>query len=402
MPSKPITHHSSPITLSGVHFMNGDEAIAEGAIAAGCTFFAAYPITPQSEIAEYYAQYVHDGVVHTELVPVESEHSAMSACVGAAAAGARVMTATASQGLALMIEVVYIAASMRLPIVMALANRALSGPINIHCDHSDAYLARDAGVVHIFAESAQEAYDWMIMAQRIAEHEKVRLPVVVNLDGFTLTHSVQVVEPLPDEEVKEFVGEFKPLYPLLDVDNPSTWGPFAMPDYYFELKRAQQAGMEAVPEVFLKVQEEYSKLSGRTYRGFFETYKLEDADRAIVIMGSTAGTAKVVVDELREKGEKVGLLKVWLWRPFPKEEMVKALSHVSKVAVLDRAFSFGGMGALYLDVASAFVHQDRRPQFVNYIYGLGGRDTTTEQLAQVFEELKTAQPGELRYIGLRE
>ncbi|MCD6128529.1 pyruvate ferredoxin oxidoreductase [Candidatus Bipolaricaulota bacterium] len=382
--------------------MTGHKAVAEAMRQIEPDVVAVYPITPQSEIAEYYAQYVADGIVHTELVPVESEHSAMSACVGAAAAGARVMTATASQGLALMIEIVYIAASMRLPIVMALANRALSGPINIHCDHSDAYLARDAGVVHIFAESAQEAYDWMIMAQRIAEHENVRLPVVVNLDGFTLTHSVQVVEPLPDEAVKKFVGEFKPAYPLLDVDNPSTWGPFAMPDYYFELKRAQQAGMEAVPEVYLQVQEEYSKLSGRPYKGFFEAYRLEDAERAIVVMGSTAGTAKVVVDELRAKGEKVGLLKVWLWRPFPKEEIVKALSHVSKVAVLDRAFSFGNMGALYLDVTSAFVHQDQRPQFVNYIYGLGGRDTTTEQLAQVFEELKTAQPGELRYIGLRE
>ena len=382
--------------------MTGHKAVAEAMRQIEPDVVAVYPITPQSEIAEYYAQYVADGIVHTELVPVESEHSAMSACVGAAAAGARVMTATASQGLALMIEIVYIAASMRLPIVMALANRALSGPINIHCDHSDAYLARDAGVVHIFAESAQEAYDWMIMAQRIAEHENVRLPVVVNLDGFTLTHSVQVVEPLPDEEVKRFVGEYKPVYPLLDVDNPTTWGPFAMPDYYFELKRAQQAGMEAVPEVYLQVQEEYSKLSGRPYKGFFEAYRLEDAERAIVVMGSTAGTAKVVVDELRAKGEKVGLLKVWLWRPFPKEEIVKALSHVSKVAVLDRAFSFGNMGALYLDVTSAFVHQDQRPQFVNYIYGLGGRDTTTEQLAQVFEELKTAQPGELRYIGLRE
>jgi len=382
--------------------MTGHKAVAEAMRQIEPDVVAVYPITPQSEIAEYYAQYVADGVVHTELVPVESEHSAMSACVGAAAAGARVITATASQGLALMIEIVYIAAGLRLPIVMALANRSLSAPINIHCDHSDAYLARDAGVVHIFAESAQEAYDWMIMAQRIAEHERVRLPVVVNLDGFTLTHSVQVVEPLPDEEVKRFVGEYKPVYPLLDVDNPTTWGPFAMPDYYFELKRAQQAGMEAVPEVYLQVQEEYSKLSGRPYKGFFEGYRLEDAERAIVVMGSTAGTAKVVVDELRAKGEKVGLLKVWLWRPFPKEEVVKALRHVSKVAVLDRAFSFGTMGALYLDVTSAFVHQDQRPQFVNYIYGLGGRDTTTEQLAQVFEELKTAQPGELRYIGLRE
>jgi pyruvate ferredoxin oxidoreductase alpha subunit len=382
--------------------MTGHKAVAEAMRQIEPDVVAVYPITPQSEIAEYYAQYVHDGVVKTELVPVESEHSAMSACVGAAAAGARVMTATASQGLALLVEVLYIAAGMRLPIVMALANRALSAPINIHCDHSDAYLARDAGAVQIFAESAQEAYDWMIMAQRIAEHERVRLPVIVNLDGFTLTHSVQVVEPLSDDQVKGFVGEFKPVYPLLDVDNPATWGPFAMPDYYFELKRAQQAGMEAVPEVFLKVQEEYRRLSGRPYAGFFEAYRLEDAERAVVIMGSTAGTAKVVVDELRGRGEKVGLLKVWLWRPFPGEEFAEALAHVSKVAVLDRSLSFGNMGALYLDIAAALVHRDKRPELVNYIYGLGGRDTTVEHIRQVFEELKTARPGELRYLGLRE
>lgn len=382
--------------------MTGHKAVAEAMRQIEPDVVAVYPITPQSEIAEYYAQYVADGIVHTELVPVESEHSAMSACVGAAAAGARVMTATASQGLALLVEVIYIAAGLRLPIVMALVNRALSAPINIHCDHADAYLARDAGAIQIFAESAQEAYDYMIMAQRIAENERVRLPLIVNLDGFTLSHSVQVVEPLADEVVKRFVGEFKPVYPLLDVENPTTWGAFAMPDYYCELKRAQQAGMEAVPEVFLKVQEEYGKLSGRPYKGFFEGYKLEDAERAIVIMGSTAGTAKVVVDELRKKGERVGLLKVWLWRPFPKEEIVKALSHVAKVAVLDRALSFGNMGALYLDVTSAFVHSQQRPTFVNYIYGLGGRDTTTEHIEQVFAELDAARPGELRYLGLRE
>jgi len=383
--------------------MTGHKAVAEAMRQIEPDVVAVYPITPQSEIAEYYAQYVADGIVHTELVPVESEHSAMSACVGAAAAGARVMTATASQGLALMIEILYIAASMRLPIVMALANRALSGPINIHCDHSDAYLARDSGAVQIFAESAQEAYDYMIMAQKLAEHKKVRLPVIVNLDGFTLTHSAQVVEPLEDAQVKEFVGEYEPIYPLLDVDNPSTWGPFAMPDYYFELKRAQQAAMEAVPEVFLSVQEEYAKLSGRPYKGLFEPYKLEDAERVLVVMGSTAGTAKVAVDELRAKGEKVGLLKVWLWRPFPREEIASALEGAKVVAVLDRALSFGNMGALYLDITSALMHRERRPIVVNYIYGLGGRDTSTEQLMQVLQEIKDAQPGEgLRYLGLRE
>ncbi len=381
--------------------MTGHKAVAEAMRQIEPDVVAVYPITPQSEIAEYYAQYVADGLVRTELVPVESEHSAMSACIGAAAAGARVITATASQGLALMVEVLYIAAGLRLPIVMALANRSLSAPINIHCDHSDAYLARDSGAIQIFAESAQEAYDYMIIAQKLAEDEKVRLPVLVNLDGFTLTHSSQVVETLSDEAVKGFVGEYKAVYPLLDVDNPVTWGAFAMPDYYFELKRAQQAGMEAAPEVFLQVQEEYAKLCGRPYRGFFEAYKLDDAERVIVVMGSTAGTAKVVVDELREKGERVGLLKVWLWRPFPRKEITEALAGAKAVAIMDRAISFGNLGALYLDVVSGFAGREG-PVFVNYIYGLGGRDIPVEHIAQVFEGLKRAETGELRYLGLRE
>ena len=381
--------------------MTGHKAVAEAMRQIEPDVVAVYPITPQSEIAEYYAQYVHDGLVRTELVPVESEHSAMSACVGAAAAGARVMTATASQGLALMVEVLYIAAGLRLPIVMALANRALSAPINIHCDHSDAYLARDCGAIQIFAESAQEAYDYILMAQRVAEHKEVRLPVIVNLDGFTLTHSSQVVETLPDEEAKGFVGEYEPLYPLLDVDHPTTWGPFAMPDYYFELKRSQEAGMEAAPGVFLRVQEEYSRLCGRNYRGFFEAYRLEDAERVIVVMGSTAGTAKVVVDELRARGEKVGLLKVWLWRPFPREEITEALAGAEAVAVMDRALSHGNLGALYLDVAAGFVGREG-PVLVNYIYGLGGRDIPAEHIAQVFAGLKEARPGERRFLGLRE
>ncbi len=383
--------------------MTGHKAVAEAMRQIEPNVVAVYPITPQSEIAEYYAEYVHNGVVKTELVPVESEHSAMSACVGAAAAGARVMTATASQGLALMVEILYIAASMRLPIVMPLANRALSGPINIHCDHSDAYLARDAGAIQMFAESAQEAYDYTLIAQKLAERDEVRLPAIVNLDGFTLTHSVQVVEPLEDEVVKKFVGSYTPVYPLLDVDNPSTWGPFAMPDYYFELKRAQVAAMEAVPKAFLEVQKQYDQTARRGYQGYFESYKLEDADRALVVMGSTAGTAKVAVDELRAGGEKVGLLKVWLYRPFPYAEVADALANVRQVAVLDRAISFGAYGALYSDVAAAFMHREKRPALLNYIYGLGGRDTTPEQLSHTLQEMKSAKVDEgLRYIGLRE
>ncbi|MFN3346757.1 MAG: pyruvate ferredoxin oxidoreductase [Candidatus Bipolaricaulaceae bacterium] len=384
--------------------ITGHKAVAEAMRQIEPDVVAVYPITPQSEIAEYYADYVHNGVVRTELVPVESEHSALSACIGAAAAGGRVITATSSQGLALMVEVLYIAAGMRLPIVMALANRALSAPINIHCDHSDAYLARDSGAVQIFAESAQEAYDYTLMAQRLAEDLRVRLPVIVNLDGFTLTHTVQPVDLLEDEVAKRFVGEFRPFSPLLDVDHPVTWGAFAMPDYYFELKRAQQAGMEAVPAVFLEVQREFSQVSGRRYQGFFEAYKLADAEYVLIVLGSTAGTAKVAVDELRARGMKVGLLKPWLWRPFPAKEVAEALAPVKAVAVLDRAFSFGTMGALFEDVAAALYPLEKRPILANYIYGLGGRDIAVPDLIRVFEELPKLQRTEwaLRYIGLRE
>lgn len=383
--------------------MTGHKAVAEAMRQIEPDVVAVYPITPQSEIAEYYADYVHDGIVHTELVPVESEHSAMSACVGAAAAGARVMTATSSQGLALLVEVLYIAAGMRLPIVMALANRALSAPINIHCDHSDAYLARDAGAFQVFCESAQEAYDYTLIAQRIAEHAKVRLPGIVNLDGFALTHTSQVVEPLDDAVAKKFVGAFKAVHPLLDVDKPVTWGAFAMPDYYFELKRAQQAAMEEIPAVFLDVQKAFASKSGRTYPGFVETYRLDDADRALVVLGSTAGTAKVAVDSLRTKGEKVGLLKIWLYRPFPYQTVASALERVKHVAVLDRAISFGAMGALYSDVATSLLRLPARPALHNYVYGLGGRDITAEQLEAAFTGLGKVRPDEvLRYIGLRE
>lgn len=383
--------------------MTGHKAVAEAMRQIEPDVVAVYPITPQSEIAEYYADYVHNGIVHTELVPVESEHSAMSACVGAAAAGARVMTATSSQGLALLVEVLYIAAGMRLPIVMALANRALSAPINIHCDHSDAYLCRDSGAFQIFCESAQEAYDYTLIAQRIAEHDKVLLPGIVNLDGFALTHTSQVLEPLDDAVAKAFIGEYAPLHPLLDVDHPVTWGAFAMPDYYFELKRAQEAAMAEVPAAFAQLQTAYGTIAGRKYTGPFEAYRLDDADRALVVLGSTAGTAKVAVDARREKGEKVGLLKIWLYRPFPYREVAVALSQVKRVAVLDRAFSFGAMGALYSDVAASLAHAERRPSLVNYIYGLGGRDITVDQLAQVLTELGTAKPDDgLRYVGLRE
>ncbi|MFQ6054127.1 MAG: pyruvate ferredoxin oxidoreductase [Candidatus Bathyarchaeia archaeon] len=387
----------------GLQVLTGHQAVAEAMRQIEPDVVAAYPITPQSEIMRYFAGFVADGRVDTELITVESEHSAMSACVGASVAGARTMTATASQGLALMIEIVYIAAAMRCPIVMAIANRALSGLINIHCDHSDAMLGRDAGVAQLFAEDAQEAYDFMLMALRIAEHEDVLLPVWVNLDGFTLTHTADVVELLDDLTVKEFVGEYEPRYPLLDVDHPTTQGPFALPDYYFELKRQQVDAIGNVPRVLLEVQAEFSRVSGREYEGSLEPYYLDDAEYVLVVMGSTAGTAKEAVDRLREEGEKVGLLKLWLFRPFPREELAAALEGKRAVAVLDRAFSLGSYGPLYLEVSSALYEVQERPRLYNYTYGLGGRDTTAEQLEEVLRQIQDeGLSKEMHYIGLRE
>lgn len=383
--------------------LTGHQVVANAMRQVEPDVVAAYPITPQSEIVEYFSQFVADGKVDTEVVTVESEHSAMSSCVGSAAAGARTMTATASQGLALMMEIVYIAASMRTPIVMTVANRALSGPINIHCDHSDSMAARDSGVIQLYGEDAQEAYEFTLMAQKLAESEDVLLPVMVTLDGFTLTHTAQVAELLPDEAAKEFVGEYDARYPLLDVDNPTTQGPFDMPDYYFEHKLQQVEAMENVPGRFKKVQDEFNQLSDSEYDGLFETYKLDDADYALVLLGSTAGTAKVVVDQLREEGKKVGLLKPWLFRPFPAEGVKEALAGTEAVAVMDRSLSFGSSGPLYLEVSSALAEEPDKPRLYNYTYGLGGRDIKEGQIAEVFEDLEDPNlEDKMRYIGARQ
>lgn len=364
-----------------------------------------YPITPQSPIAEGFAQFVADGLSDSEIINVESEHSAMSAAVGASSAGARVMTATGSQGLALMVEIAYIAASMRCPIVMPVGNRALSGPINIHCDHSDSMLARDAGWVQIYTENAQEAYDYTLMAVRLAEDKRVLLPVMVMQDGFTITHSAEVVELLEDRVAKGFIGERAPKYPLLDVKRPTTQGPFDMPDYYFEHKRQQAEAMAQAWEVLPEIQREYSELTGHRYGGYVDAYRLEDAEYALVVLGSTAGTAKAVVDRLRDDGLQVGVLKPWLFRPFPREAIVKALTGLKAVAILDRSMSFGSYGPLYSEISSALldVGDRNRPQMYNYIYGLGGRDTRPDQLAAVFDELEDGRlTSELHYIGVRD
>lgn len=367
----------------------------------------AYPITPQTTIVEEYAKYVAQGRVHTEYVTVESEHSAMSAAVGASAAGARVMTATSSQGLALMWEELHIASGMRLPIVMANANRALSAPINIHCDHSDIMGARDAGWIIYFAETAQEAYDNTLMSVRVAEHPDVLLPVMTTLDGFITTHSIDRAELLSDEDAGAFVGQYKPARMLLDVDNPTTYGAFAgLGGTYFEFKKAERAAIDGAMSVIKSVGAEFAELSGRPF-DVVEGWGMEDAEVAIVAIGSTAGNARHVARELRANGVKAGVLKIRVFRPFPTTEIISALKGVKAIAVLDRADSYGAEGGpLFLEIRSALFDLETRPAVVNYIYGLGGADVRLELLHQVYSDLAdlaagTAQPAGLVYLGTR-
>lgn len=383
--------------------LTGAEAAAHAMRQLRPAVVPVYPITPQTPIIETFAQFVADGLVDTEIINVESEHSALSAAVGASCAGARVLTATSSQGLALMLEICYIASAMRCPIGMAVGSRALSGPINIHCDHSDSMMARDAGWVQIFTENAQEAYDLSIVGQKLAEDQRVLLPVMTIQDGFTITHSAEPVALLPDDAVTEFVGDYQALYPLLDTDHPTTQGPFALPDYYFEIKRQQVDAMENVFDVWSELQEEFAKLSERRYRGAFEAYKLDDAEYVYVILGATAGTAKVAIDRLRRQRKRVGLLKLWLFRPFPAREIAQALEGRKAVAIFDRALSLGSWGALYSEISAALNRVSSRPVLYNYIYGLGGRDIRPEQIIEVLKDLESEADAHVqRFIGLRE
>ncbi len=387
--------------------LTGNAAVAEAMRQIDPDVVAAYPITPQTSIVQTFSEFVADGKVHTEFITVESEHSAMSACVGAAAAGGRVMTATSANGLALMWEIVYIAASSRLPIVMPVVNRALSGPINIHCDHSDSMGARDSSWIQIYSENAQEAYDNAIQALRIAEHMDVRLPVMVMLDGFITSSELQRVEILDDEAVKDFVGEYTPHNPLLDIEKPVTYGPLDFYDFYFEHKRQQVEGMRNAHDVIAEVGKEFGERFGRSY-GFFETYRLDDADVAIVVLSSTAGTARVVVDQLREEGLKVGLLKPRVFRPFPAKEIAAALDGLQAIAVMDRSDSFGALGGpLFTEVVAALALHGVNVPIVDYIFGLGGRDTPPEQIEQVYRDiLEIAETGKIdqrvTYLGVRE
>jgi len=392
--------------MSRILAVSGNEAVAEALRQINPDVCAAYPITPATELMQRFATFVSNGQVDTELILVESEHSAMSACIGAAAAGGRVATATSSQGLALMWEMLYIAAGTRLPIIMPIVNRSLSAPLNIHCDHSDAMGARDSGWIQLWSENAQEAYDNTIQAFRIAEHMDIRLPAIICMDGFIIGHSIQRIEYLEDGEVKNFVGEYKPLNPLLDIDNPKSFGPLILPDLFHEYKRAQHEVTTKVKGVALDVAKEFEKISGRKY-GLFETYRLEDAEIALVILNSAAGTSKDVIDKFRDRGIKAGLLKPRFFRPFPYEEVADALKHLKAICIMDRADSFGGYGPLFLEVSSALYHVKKRPQMINKIYGLGGRDYLPQHAEQVLEELiEIAKTDKVRivkeYIGARE
>lgn len=393
--------------MSTQKILNGNQTIAEAVRQIDPDVLAAYPITPSTAIVETIAKFKADGLISGEFVCPESEHSAMSVCIGAASAGGRVMTATASQGLALMWEMLYIAAGLRLPIVAAIVNRSLSAPINIHGDHSDTMGARDTGWIQIYSEGCQEAYDNFIQAFRIAEHLDVRTPVLVGLDGFIISHSMEVIQVEDDAKVKKFVGDYKPVYPLLDTDRKMTVGPIDFTDYYFEHKRNQIEGIENAPPVIEAVGKEFGKAFGREY-GFFEEYRMDDAETCLVVMSSAAGTCKDAIDELRTEGKKIGLLKPRVFRPFPHQKIAEALKKMKAVAVLDRSSSPGAFGApLFTEIRSALYDHEERPPIVNYVYGLGGRDIRVEHFKDVALKLeKIAETGKVEerfgYINLRE
>ncbi len=368
--------------------LTGNEAAAHAIRQINPDVVAAFPITPSTPIPQNIAQYIADGKMDTELVTVESEHSAMSACIGAAAGGGRVMTATSANGYALMWEMLYIASGARLPIVMAVAARALSGPLNIHGDHSDIMGGRDSGWIELVAENSQEAYDNLIQAVKIAENKDVMTPALGAFDGFNISHSIEIWEMEDDDKVREFVGEYEPLFPLLKTEEPVTHGAWAPPDWYFEHRMSQLKGLLNAKNVVVNVGKEFGKAFGREY-GLYEAYKMDDADYVIVAMGSVCGTTKDVVDNLRNNGVKAGLLKLRLFRPFPYKELADVLSGAKAIAVLDRVSPAGAQGGpLFNEIRSALYDANNRPPVINYSYGLGGRDTQPVHINSVYDTLK--------------
>jgi pyruvate ferredoxin oxidoreductase alpha subunit len=387
-----MIHNTSKIALTG------GAAAAEALKQINPDVMPVYPITPQTPIIETFAKMVADGEADTEIIEVESEHSAMSAAVGAAAAGARSATASSSQGIMLMAEILPIASGMRLPIFMLVSARAISAPINIHGDHQDVMFVRDAGWIQIFSENAQEVYDNTLIALKLAE--KTRIPAMVIMDGFTTSHSVENLEILETSVVKKFIGEYQAKNSLLDFENPKTFGPVSLPNSYFEFKRQQIEAMNGVAEDIGEILDGFGKISGRNYN-IFENYQLDGAEKAIVVAGSTAGTAKTVVDALREKGEKVGLLKIKLFRPFPYKQIASVLANVKKIAVLDRSISMGSMSPLYSEIVgslSMFKSTGEKCEAQMCVYGLGGREIFAKDIQEVFEKMGE---GGVKYIGLK-
>lgn len=388
--------------------LSGNEAVAYAIKQINPDVMPAFPITPSTEIPQYVATYIANGEIDTEFIHVESEHSAMSATIGASAAGARALTATSSCGMALMWEELYVAASDRLPIVLALVNRALTGPININADHSDSMGARDTGWIQIYAESNQEVYDNFIQAYPIAENEKVHLPVMICQDGFITSHGVENILLVEDDKVKAFVGEYQPEHYLLNPNEKMAVGPYAVSNYYMETKRAQRQAMLNAKQVILDVAKKFEEMTGRSY-AFFEEYRMEDAEYAVVIIGSAAGTCKAAIEHIRSTtGKKAGLVKIRVFRPFPEQEIAKALSHVKAIAIMDRSEMFSATsGPLGAEVRAALYQAKCSAEVVNYFYGLGGRDITVADFEKVYDNLEkmaqTHEPiGMYEYIGLRD
>lgn len=374
--------------------LTGNQAAAEAMRQINFDVAAVYPISPQTELMGFFAEYVANGEVDTDMVAVEGEHSAMAACIGAAAAGARVITASAGPGIAYMVENLYIASGMRLPIVLIDVNRALSAPLSIHCDHADSMLTRDSSWISLFSENAQEAYHNLIMSVKIAE--KAMFPIIVNYDGYIVSHSIENVEIFDDETVREFVGPsgiHRIPYPLLDVSKPVTYGATAQPDYYTECKYQQHIDFLKVYDIVREVFNEFESISGKRY-DFIEEYMTEDAEYIGISMGSSFGTLKDAVNTLRAQGRKVGAIKIRLYRPFPVKELAQALSKAKGVAVLDRADSFDGIGGpLFKDVCTAIFHNQNRPIVHNFIYGLGGREIHEEEFIKAFDRVERLEKG---------
>ena len=379
--------------------IHGSRAVAEGVKLCDVEVIAAYPITPQTHIVEDLAKMIADGELDAEYIKVESEHSAMAACIGSSATGARTFTATSSQGLALMHEVLFIASGMRLPIVMANANRALSAPINIWNDQQDAMSERDCGWPQLYCETNQEVIDTTIQAFRIAEDKDVLLPVMVNLDGFVLTHTIEPVEMPDKEQVKRYLPDFKPQVSL-NPDDPMTQGAFADPSCYMEFRLEQEKAMNRALGVIKKADEEFGKIFGRSY-GHTEAYNMKNADIVLVTLGSVAGTIKEVIDSV----DNVGLLRIRTYRPFPKKEILDALKNAKVVAVIEKDVSIGlGEGALYSELKGLLYSSELNPRTLGFIVGLGGRDVTLENIKEIVsiaEKAKKEDVEEVSWIGLK-